>query len=81
MVRTVVSLALEDKRWLDRRAANEGVSMTELVRRAVQRMRAEEARDKDLRRLLKATAGAGRLGEDGLARQRRLRDEWSRRSA
>jgi Arc/MetJ-type ribon-helix-helix transcriptional regulator len=75
MVRTVIALATEDKRWIDRKAAAEGVSMSEVVRRAVRRMRTEESRRASYARLLESTAGI-RSGEDGLTAQRRLRDEW-----
>ena len=77
-MRTVISLNEDDKKWLDQKAAREGVSMTELVRRAVKRLRVDET-SKDLDGLLDATAGT-RRGEDGLKVQKRLPDEW-RRSA
>ena len=80
MIRTVVSLDEEDKRWLDKRAAKEGVSMTEIIRRAVRHMRSEESAARSFRRLLAATRGIG-SGEDGLAVQKRLRNEWQRRPA
>ena len=76
MVRTVISLDEQDKDWLDRRAAEEGVPMTALVRRAVQLLRAHADRDDPpLEELLASTRGTWRHG-DGLAYQRRLRDEW-----
>lgn len=80
MVRTVISIDEEDKRWLDRRAEREGIPMTELVRRAVKRFRSEETEAQRFDRLLKVTSGIG-AGEDGLVVQRRLRDEWQRRPA
>ncbi|MBM3790856.1 MAG: ribbon-helix-helix protein, CopG family [Acidobacteria bacterium] len=80
MVRTLISLDPEDKRWLDEKARREGISMTEIVRRAVRGLRAEEANAGRFRELLDATHGIVR-GEDGLAAQRRLRSEWKRRSA
>jgi Arc/MetJ-type ribon-helix-helix transcriptional regulator len=78
MVRTVVSLPENDKRWLDDEAAREGVSMTEIVRRAVSRLRAHGARADAFDDLLKTTAGIG-TGEDGVALQKRLRKEWDGR--
>ncbi len=78
MVRTIISLDEEDKRWLDRKAAEEGVPMTEVIRRAVRRMRSEEKEAQTFGKLLRATQGIG-TGEDGLAMQRRLRNEWKRR--
>jgi hypothetical protein len=79
MVRTIVSLDEDDKRWLDDEAARQGVPMTEVIRRAVKRLRSEGERTVDFERLLAATRGIG-TGEDGLAVQRRLRDEWERRA-
>jgi hypothetical protein len=35
MVRTVISLDENDKAWLDRKAEEQGVTMTELVRQAI----------------------------------------------
>ncbi len=80
MVRTLVSLDEEDKQWLDEKASREGVPMTEVVRRALRRMRSEEMAAGAFDELLKATRGIG-SGEDGLVVQRRLRNEWNRRSA
>ncbi len=76
MVRTVISLDEQDKEWLDQRAAQEGVPMTELVRRAVRLLRTHADRDDPpLTELLRSTSRTWRHG-DGLAYQRRLRDEW-----
>lgn len=76
MVRTIVSLDDDDKRWLDGRAAREGVPMTELIRRAVRLLRRETGRERpDLDDLLDRTAGIWRKG-DALRYQRELRREW-----
>lgn len=76
MKRTVVSLDPEDKEWLDQRAADEGVPMTELVRRAVRLLRERtEGDEPSFSELLAETAGTWRHG-DGLDYQRALRDEW-----
>ncbi len=76
MIRTIISLDPEDKLWLDRKAEEENVTMTELVRQAVRRYRAEhETNNPPLERLLQETAGIWPR-EDGLAYQRRLRGEW-----
>jgi hypothetical protein len=78
MIRTLISLDEEDKTWLDRRAKEEGLTMTELVRTAVRRYREQcetsEAAE-SLEQLLARTAGAWRNG-DGLAWQQSVRDEW-----
>jgi hypothetical protein len=77
VIRTLISLDPEDKRWLDRKAEEEKVSMTQLVRTAIRRYREElEAEAPTLDRLLEETAGILQ-GEDGLAAQFRLRGEWN----
>jgi Arc/MetJ-type ribon-helix-helix transcriptional regulator len=76
MVRTVVSLPDDDKRWLDRRAAQEGVSMTELIRRAVRLLREQGGAERPaFEELLERTAGTWKRG-DGLRYQRKTRREW-----
>ena len=76
MVRTVISLDEEDKRWLDARARETHVSMAEIVRPAVRRLREESAREaRATDELLQQTSGIWKQG-DGLAYQRRVRDEW-----
>jgi len=80
MIRTVVSLPEDDKRWLDAEAEREGVSMTEVIRLAVSRLRAETRRARTFDNLLKTTAGIG-TGEDGVALQKKLRKEWDGRTA
>lgn len=78
MVGTIVSLADEEKEWLDRRSRQEGVPMAEVVRRAVRRLREETEREESsLDVLLERTAGIW-PGDDGLAHQIRARDEWER---
>jgi hypothetical protein len=76
MVRTVISIEEQDKAWLDEKAAQEGVPMTELVRRAIRLLRQREnLSDQPLEELIKRTRGLFK-GGDGLAWQRGLRDEW-----
>lgn len=76
MVRTVVSLEDDDKRWLDERAEKEGVPMTELIRRAVRLLRQHTRRDRPgLDELLDRTAGMWNQG-DGLKYQEKIRREW-----
>lgn len=80
MVRTVISLGAADKHWLDEKSREHGVPMTELVRRAIRRYREIDAAasPKGVRAVLASTKGLWREG-DGLAYQRRLRREWSRK--
>ncbi len=79
MVRTVISLESEDKTWLDRKAKDEQVSMAELIRRAVRRLREEsESEARPLQQQLQETSGIWK-GEDGLSFQQRMREEWADR--
>jgi hypothetical protein len=79
MVRTVISLDPEDKAWLDRKAQETGKPMTALVREAVTRYRSEDGRrgKASLGDLLDKTRGLWKRG-DGLAWQKKMRDEWER---
>jgi hypothetical protein len=80
MIRTLISLEEEDKQWLDRRAQEKGVTMTELVRTAVRQYREQcergkKAAEPTLEQLLQQTSGLWREG-DGLDAQIRSREEW-----
>jgi hypothetical protein len=76
MVRTVISLTDDDKAWLDRRAREEGMTMTEVVRRSVRFYRSVcDPDDADFLTLLDRTAGTWGQG-DALEYQRRVRAEW-----
>jgi hypothetical protein len=80
MIRTLISLDDEDKRWLDRKAKKEGMTMAQVVRIAVGQYREQcerEATQPSLEELLRRTSGI-REGLDGLEAQRRLRDEWEK---
>ena len=78
MIRTVISLDDSDKRWLDQQAALQHVSMTEVVRQAVQTLRSlRQQSDDDFHALLAGTAGVWNHG-DGLDWQLNARDEWAR---
>jgi len=73
MIRTIISLEPDDKSWLERRSTESGVPMSELVRRAVRRMRQQEEASFD--QLLDDTSGLWDQG-DGLDFQRRSRAGW-----
>ena len=78
MIRTLISLEDEDKRWLDRRAKEEGVTMANVVRKAVRQYREQcerEQAEPSLEDLLRRTSGLWK-GGDGLEAQLRLREEW-----
>jgi predicted transcriptional regulator len=80
MPRTVINLDPKDKAWLDHEAKVRHVSMTELVRQAVRayRTRQESLDRPNLQQALARTGGIWR-SDDGLAYQRRLREEWDSR--
>jgi hypothetical protein len=78
MIRTLISLEDEDKRWLDRKAKEEGATMAQVVRTAVRHYREQCEREKgepSLEELLQRTSGLWK-GGDGLEAQLRLRGEW-----
>lgn len=76
MTRTVIALDDDDKKWLDRRADEEGVPMTELVRRAVRLLRAQTPLEhRSMDELLRVTSGIWKQG-DGLRYLEKLRAEW-----
>ena len=78
MIRTVISLDEESKKWLDQQAREENISAAELIRTAVRKYRDEKKREaRPLKDLLKQTSGIWKRG-DGLAYQRRLRQEWQK---
>lgn len=78
MVRTVISLDPEEKAWLDRKAAQEGIPMTQVVREAIRRLREESEAQPGFDALLQQTRGIWMAGE-GLDYQRRMRAEWGSR--
>lgn len=80
MQRTIISLEPEERDWLVRRAQQEHVPQTEVVRRALRlyRQKAEIMGTQSFEELARNTSGM-RKGEDGLATQERLRDEWNKR--
>ncbi len=79
MSRTIISLDDEDKAWLAEHARHENVPMTEIVRRAIRRMRDEERTQEAFSAALRDTSGIWPQG-DGLAYQQAMRDEWKGRA-
>ena len=78
MVRFVISLDEESKRWLDQQAREDKVSTAELIRTAVRKYRDEKKREAlPLNDLLKQTSGIWKAG-DALTYQHRLRKEWQK---
>lgn len=73
MVRTVISIDDDIKLWIDIKAAQEGVSMTEVVRRALQLLKDQDA----LRFEAELTKTSGIWsGGDGLEFQKKERESW-----
>ena len=73
MTRMLISLDEDDKRWLEQKAQERGVPMSEVVRMALHQV--QEAEQKPMKELLASTMGLWRHG-DGLRYQRRVRKEW-----
>jgi hypothetical protein len=67
MVRTVVSLDERDKEWLDRKAREQGVTMTTLVRRAIRDLRMRrgggENTEPAFEEILRITKGTWKKGD------------------
>ena len=80
MQRTIISLEPEYREWLAEQAQREHVPQTEVVRRALRLYREKAAANapQSFEELAQLTSGLQR-GEDGLAIQQRLRDEWAER--
>lgn len=80
MVRTVVSLDERDKKWLDRKARDQGVTMTALLRQAIWDLRIRGGRaagnkaEPAFEEILQMTKGTWRKG-DAAAWVRRMRRE------
>lgn len=72
MIRTIIRLDPGDKEWLERKAQSQGVSVSQLVREAIRRMRQQ---DIPFEKLLQQMSGLWQKG-DGLTYQRRIRKEW-----
>ena len=77
MPRTIISLSVEDKAWIELQAREERVPITEIVRRAVReyRARSEGRARTPLTELLERTRGCWTHG-DGLDYQNAVRDGW-----
>ena len=76
MIKTIISLEIDIKQWVEIKAQKDGTSMTRLVGEALRRMKAQE--EADFAQLLSKSSGIWTAG-DGLAYQRELRDEWEGR--
>jgi plasmid stability protein len=75
MVRTVVSIDDDDKKWLDYEAAAHGTTMTAVVREAIAVYRHIKENEQSIDELLNATRGTWKHG-DALDYQKKSRKEW-----
>ena len=75
MVKTNVKIDPEDKEWLKVYAQRNQMTMTELIRLAIKRLRREQEENQAFEFLLDQTKGIWPHG-DGLAFQKKIRDEW-----
>jgi predicted DNA-binding protein len=76
MIRTVISLDPEDKRWLEQKSKETQKPMAALIRQAIRRMRQEdESNSPSFDTLLEQTQGLWKK-EEGLAYQQSMRSEW-----
>ena len=71
MVRTVIAIDEDIKSWIDTKSAQEGVSMTEVVRRALQLLKDQDALRFEAE--LARTSGIW-SGGDGLGFQKKERE-------
>jgi len=76
VVRTIISLDNQDKKWLDETARREGKPMTGVIREAIREYRTHhKAGEPTTEELLEKTQGTWKNG-DGLKYQRKIRSEW-----
>jgi hypothetical protein len=78
MIRTVISIEPEEKRWLDHQAYEKNTTMTEIVRQAIRfyHLQIEQQQKGDILNILDHTKGIWQHG-DGLQYQQKLRGEWN----
>jgi len=72
--RTIITLAEEDKIWLEKYSGLHHVSMAHAVREGIRKLKDAESQ-KTYESLVKKTSGVWR-GDDGLKYQKKLRSEW-----
>jgi hypothetical protein len=76
-MRTVVDIPDPERAWLVKKAKEQNISMAEALRRFLRRAMDSELKRAEFKVLLEAVAGTWTQG-DGLAWQRKLRNEWKR---
>jgi len=73
MMRMLISLEENDRRWLEQKAQETGMPMSEVVRQTIRQVRENE--ETPMKDLLASTKGLWRKG-DGLRYQQRIRKDW-----
>jgi len=80
MIRTIISISAEEKKWLDAYSRRQGLSSAEIIRRAIEQYRRQVGKEGSLQRVLRETAGAWTsIRGDSQDYVDKLRDEWERR--
>jgi hypothetical protein len=80
MIRLVISLAKNDKIWLQHIAEDQHVSMAEIIRLAIEHYRQEiqAVPTHSFKQILSKTKGIWKKG-DGVTYQRKIRSEWDKK--
>jgi len=76
-VRTIITLSEEDKRWLESYSNLHHVSVAEAIRQGIRKLKEMEF-DENYRALVQNSRGLWVKG-DGLAYQKKIREEWDSR--
>lgn len=72
--RTIITLSMEEKSWLEKHSRATGISMAETIRKGIARLMEQES-PSVYQEVLKSTSGIWKKG-DGLKYQDKLRKEW-----
>ena len=75
--RTIITLADEDKRWLESYSSLHRISMAEAIRQGIRKLKEAEFSE-NYRTLVQNTRGLWKSG-DGLTYQKQIRAEWDSR--
>lgn len=77
MIRTIISLDINEKRWLDKTAKMQHISMTQLIRIALKEYRKAHQTQAytEIDDLLQQSKGIW-PNEDGLKYQTKIREDW-----
>ena len=76
MARTIITIAAEDRKWLDNYSHRVNLSSAEIIRRAIKEYRRQVSKG-DLKRVLEATTGKWKsIKADSQEYVNDLRKEW-----